>query len=623
VGKLPWVVVFLSVLLLSLMPAGLAQAQYEEIVSRARPAVVLVAIETNQGVATGSGFVVDSRGFIVTARHVVEDANRVIVLTSDSRQQQATLVRYSTIFDAAVLKIDGIGLPTLPTGDSNTVRQGQEVLVLGYPFATVLGAQSVTVTRGIVSALRSAEGLIQIDAALNPGNSGGPVLNTRGDVIGIAVAGVRGGQLLNFAVSINLVRTILADLSAVPVPLPSPPSSQPSPPSPPTSPPLPQPSAGMVQVADTEPIIIGYWLVVRGPDASLGTDSLRGIEIAIDDKGGALLGHPIQLIGENDGCNAEEGVRAATSLAANAKMIAAIGSSCSSAAVPGAPILWSAGIPTVSPSNTAPRLTDPARGNKYNGYLRVSHNDLVQGRIGAQFAFDTLGARRAATIHDGSPYAINLQAEFSKVFQQLGGTITNQEVISPRDTDMRPVLARITSGRPDFIYYPIFIAAGAFITRQARDTPGLEGVRLLAADGMFSPDFLAAAGNAASGMYLTSPDLSVEAMGPRYREFLVKHQRKYGGPPLSAFHAHAYDAAMMIFAAIEKVAHRDASGSLVIERMAVRDALFATRDFPGLTGTLTCNPYGDCGDPKIAVYQVVSTNPATWNPGINPRKVSP
>src|SRR2546422_775056 len=199
------------------MPAGLAQAQYEEIVSRARPAVVLVAIETNQGVATGSGFVVDSRGFIVTARHVVEDANRVIVLTSDSRQQQATLVRYSTIFDAAVLKIDGIGLPTLPTGDSNTVRQGQEVLVLGYPFATVLGAQSVTVTRGIVSALRSAEGLIQIDAALNPGNSGGPVLNTRGDVIGIAVAGVRGGQLLNFAVSINLVRTILADLSAVPV----------------------------------------------------------------------------------------------------------------------------------------------------------------------------------------------------------------------------------------------------------------------------------------------------------------------------------------------------------------------------------------------------------------------
>ncbi|MDR7394766.1 MAG: ABC transporter substrate-binding protein, partial [Armatimonadota bacterium] len=115
---------------------------------------------------------------------------------------------------------------------------------------------------------------------------------------------------------------------------------------------------GVVRVARGQPIVIAYWLVVAGPDASLGVDSRRGIEIAIDDKK-TVAGHPVRLIGEDTGCNAEGGTTAATKLAANRQIVAAIGSSCSSEAVPGAPILCKQGIVTVSPSNTAPRLTDP------------------------------------------------------------------------------------------------------------------------------------------------------------------------------------------------------------------------------------------------------------------------
>jgi branched-chain amino acid transport system substrate-binding protein len=378
---------------------------------------------------------------------------------------------------------------------------------------------------------------------------------------------------------------------------------------------------GVVRIARGQPLIIAYWLVVAGPDASLGIDSRRGIEIAIDDRGGKLLGHPIRLIGEDSGCNAEGGVTAATKLAANRQIVAAIGSSCSSEAVPGAPILWKAGIVTVSPSNTAPRLTDPKRGPEYDGYLRTAHNDLVQGRAAAQFVYHVLGLRRAATIHDGSPYAEGLANVFADVFKRLGGTITSQEAISPTDTDMRPVLTRIAAGRPQLIYYPIFIAAGGHITRQAKEVAGLEQVKLMSADGTFSPDFWKAAGEAAKGVYNSSPDLSVEALGPKYQEFLNKHQRKYGEKPLSAFHAHAYDAASMIFAAIEKVARKDAQGNTYIGRKALRDALFATRNFPGITGTLTCNPYGDCADPKIAVYQTISADPAQWNPGTDPKKI--
>ena len=380
---------------------------------------------------------------------------------------------------------------------------------------------------------------------------------------------------------------------------------------------------GEVTIQAGQPITIAYWLVVAGENASLGTDSRRGIELAIDDVGGQLLGHPIRLIGEDSGCTAEGGVTAATKLASNRDIVAAIGSSCSSEAVPGAPILWNAGIPTISPSNTAPQLTAADRPEGLRGYLRTAHNDEVQGGVAAEFAYRSLGARTAATIHDGSPYAEGLARVFARVFQELGGQVTAQEAIAPTDTDMRPVLTRIAAQRPQVLYYPIFIAAGGHVTRQAREVAGLAQTRLMGADGMFSPDFIRAAGPAAQGMFLSSPDLSEEALGPRYTEFLQKYRRKYGEQPTAAFHAHAYDAAMILVEAIKRGAQQDAQGNTRISRQALRDALFATEGFQGITGALTCSETGDCADPKIAVYEVTTAEASLWNPGTSPRKVWP
>lgn len=193
---------------------------------------------------------------------------------------------------------------------------------------------------------------------------------------------------------------------------------------------------GVVKIKPGEPVHIACWFVVAGPDASLGTDTKRGVEIAIEDKGGKVLGFPIKLTVQDTGCNAEGGQAASTKLAADPTIIAAIGSSCSSEARPGAPILWKAGIPTVSPSNTGPFLTDPKRGPEYEGYLRTAHNDKVQGAVAAQFAFKHLKVKKAATVHDGSPYAEQLQAVFVETFKKLGGVITSQEAVAPTDTDM-------------------------------------------------------------------------------------------------------------------------------------------------------------------------------------------
>jgi len=363
---------------------------------------------------------------------------------------------------------------------------------------------------------------------------------------------------------------------------------------------------GVVKVKPGGPVHIACWFVVAGPDASLGTDTKRGVEIAIEDKGGKVLGFPIKLTVQDTGCNAEGGQAAATKLAADPTIIAAIGSSCSSEARPGAPILWKAGIPTVSPSNTGPFLTDPKRGPEYEGYLRTAHNDKVQGAVAAQFAFKQLKVKKAATIHDGSPYAEQLQAVFVETFKKLGGTIASQEAVAPTDTDMRPVLTKISTGKPEFIYYPLFIAAGGHITRQVKEVKGLEKVALMGADGIFSPDFYKAAGEAAVGMYHSSPDFS--AFGAGYKTFLERHQKKYGEKPIAPFHAHAYDAAMMTFAAVEKVAQKGPDGVLYIGRRALRDAFYATKNFKGLTGNLTCDKYGDCADPRIAIYKTSVEN---------------
>ena len=388
-------------------------------------------------------------------------------------------------------------------------------------------------------------------------------------------------------------------------------------------------SIGVVKIKPGEPIHIACWMSILGPDASLGTDTKRGVEIAIDDKGSKLLGFPIKMTSQDTGCNAEGGQAAATKLASDPTIVAAIGSSCSSEARPGVPIIWKAGIVTVSPSNTAPDLTDPKRGMEYNGYLRTCHNDKVQGAVAAEFAWKQLKVKRAATIHDGSIYAEKLQAIFSETFKKLGGTITSQEAVAPTDTDMRPVLTKIATGKPEFIYYPVFIAAGGHITRQVKEVKGLEKVALMGADGIFSTDFYKAAGEAAIGMYHSSPDKSAFATG--YKTFLEKHQKKYGEKPIAPFHAHAYDAAMMILVAIEKVAKKAPDGTLYIGRKALRDALYTTKNFKGLTGNLTCDQYGDCADPKIGVYKTKAENvkkletPETpiWTPYSGPAGQTP
>ena len=354
----------------------------------------------------------------------------------------------------------------------------------------------------------------------------------------------------------------------------------------------------------------GTLLAISGDTASFGQDSQNGATLAIDyldgtldgNLDGELDGHTVELSNEDDLCSAEGGQAGATALAADPSIVAVIGTSCSSAALGVADkILSDKGILLISPSNTNPGLTSEEAHQPF--YLRTAHNDKIQGAIVSDFVYTKQGLTTAATINDESPYADGLAAAFRANFEAAGGTITAVEAINSADTDFKPLLTSIAQGNPEALYFPDFNPACALIAKQAAEI--MPDTLLIGSDGCLATDFLETAGAAANGVFASSPDLSVFANGDFYKnEFLPAYKTEFGTDPTAVFHAHAFDAMNILFEAIKSSAIENDDGSLTIPRQALRDAIFATSGWAGITGTITCNELGDCAtDVTIGVFE--------------------
>jgi putative serine protease PepD len=199
-----------------------ADLNARQVYNASKNAVTYIVADTPEGQATGSGFVVSKDGLIVTNDHVVDGASQVQVkIGTSDKAQPATVVGADPSRDLALLKVDAGNLPTLSLDDSSSVNVGDPTYAIGNPFGL-----DHTLTTGIVSALQRSlqapdgakiSGAIQTDAALNPGNSGGPLLDADGKVIGVnsqiqtgSTNGAEGGNVgIGFAIPSNTVKSFI------------------------------------------------------------------------------------------------------------------------------------------------------------------------------------------------------------------------------------------------------------------------------------------------------------------------------------------------------------------------------------------------------------------------------
>ena len=238
----------------------------EQVVKRESPAVVLISTTAGDGGGLGSGFLIDTQGHVITKAHVVDGATTTTVTFEDGTETKGTILGVDKITDVAVVKVDKVpsGVRPVPFGNSGDLTVGQSVVAIGNPYG-----YSGTATTGIVSALKRAiqspsgfiiQNAIQTDAAINQGNSGGPLFDSGGRVIGInsQIASKNGGNVgIGFAVPIDTVRPIVDSII----------------------------SSGKAQHA---------WIGIQGRDLTpglaqkLGLEGKRGVVIAsLDDRGPA------------------------------------------------------------------------------------------------------------------------------------------------------------------------------------------------------------------------------------------------------------------------------------------------------------------------------------------------
>lgn len=181
------------------------------------PAIVSVDSQISDGISCGTGCIIDSSGIILTSAHVIEEGNAVIVTLADGKDYNARVLKiFGENKDIALLKIDvAHSLKTVKFGNSEKIKVGQKVLAIGNPFGF-----NGTLTQGIISRIDYAKNRIQTDAAINPGSSGGPLLNKNGEIIGINQAIYNPDDNISnigigFAIPINLVKEYLREENCI------------------------------------------------------------------------------------------------------------------------------------------------------------------------------------------------------------------------------------------------------------------------------------------------------------------------------------------------------------------------------------------------------------------------
>jgi branched-chain amino acid transport system substrate-binding protein len=320
-------------------------------------------------------------------------------------------------------------------------------------------------------------------------------------------------------------------------------------------------------------IPVGVYGALTGDQAAFGSSTVQGVRIAAEEinAAGGVLGRKIRLVVEDDQGRAEEAASAVTKLITSDQVVALIGENSSNQSLAAAPIAQANGVPMISPSSTNPAVTE-----KGEYIFRVCFTDPYQGKALAAFVRNNLKLDSAAILQDQkNDYSVGLAAVFQKEFEAAGGTIVGKQSYSGGDTEFRPQLTAIRSSNPQVLFIPGFYTDVGQIANQARDL-GLT-VPLVGGDGWDSPVVIQIGGKAIEGSYF-SDHYFVGDTRPVVQKFVTEYQKRHGKKP-EATAALGYDA-LHIWANAARRANS-------LDRKAVRDQIAATKDYVGVSGTIS------------------------------------
>jgi branched-chain amino acid transport system substrate-binding protein len=357
-----------------------------------------------------------------------------------------------------------------------------------------------------------------------------------------------------------------------------------------------------------EHLRVGAFMSLTGDTAQYGISALNGIRMAVEEANasGGVAGHRVELLTQDTRSDPAVTEAVVRRFAQESRVHALVGEVVSSRSLAAARVAQEERVPMITPSSTSPEVT--AQGDYV---FRSCYTDPFQGAALARFAARSLGARRAAVLLDPAQrYSVELARFIREAFERAGGEVVAVQEYREGAADFSAQLSEVAAADPEVVFIPGYYLEAGQLARQAREM-GI-GAPLVGGDGWDSPRLYEIGGPALSGDFF-STHFSAEDPDPQVQRFVSDYRRLFNTSP-DSFAATAYDATRILLDAAAR-AHS-------LDRAAIRDALAETKDFPGVTGTVTFNPDRNALKP-IVIVRIGDYGKQTVEAHVTPEDLTP
>ena len=345
-----------------------------------------------------------------------------------------------------------------------------------------------------------------------------------------------------------------------------------------------------------ETIKIGVPVPLTGGYSVAGKDILNGAQLAADDinaKGG-VLGKKIELVPQDDECDADKAAQGAQALV-DKGVVAVAGGYCSSAAMPELRVFHGAGLAYVMDASTNPELTEKGWDNAF----RTIGRDDEQGPFAAKFMKEVLHAKTVAVVNDNTTYSKGLAENVVEALKKQGVDVAYDDALTPGQMDYADVAKQVAAVKPDVVYYTGYYPEAAALVKDFRQLK-LPVKYVMGGDGTTDPTLIKTAGASARGMMCTTAPLPQFLTGAKAKRFIADYKKAYGAGP-GPYSIYEYDAVAVTAKAIA-----DAKSTKPADIVA---ALHKVSNYAGATGDISFN---DKGDRTKAVYMAVIVKGSTF-----------